>query len=485
MFGILGEVGQMYDKAFKGSVNSIGNRVVFEVGKFAVEMPVLMGIDYVYYQLSPGEKEKYNFTERLIDNISVYMAVRVAMVSSQKLTGAEEGFPYQKKDAIKKLSETIQKELKGLEEREITPQQYAKLRNEVIKLCQLRANMLNEMAGNKNFAADAKMLKKAATNFEQLAADLKAEIVTNLNIRPAPNMLGVKYFDGSPKELERHLTGKNKGSTLKPSPNDKNTWILTDKNGKTETYINTSPEHAGGENIRMLVESERFNWADTKKKFGSDGSAEQNRLLKEAWDEGWRPLPENKYQEVYNKYKDRLEGIKHRNLQASLSSLSRSIVVNSITIPDLKAAIDNRGPHVLSIEGPMQTMPDGTQGFGGCHTENALKEYCDAHPGATYTIDVTAGDKQNGAYRGKPKITMADGTTYIKINNQGESSFFPDSWSNQRVKDEVEHAVRNDQGRAPGGSWNEYYGFSFDGTVEIHFYLYPDGNFGSYFTKVR
>lgn len=129
------------------------------------------------------------------------------------------------------------------------------------------------------------------------------------------------------------------------------------------------------------------------------------------------------------------------------------------------------------------------EGFKGCHTENALKEFVEAN-GGTYVIknkSIGAG----GVYEGQPVISL-NGREYVKTNGTlveyeagkmgGTSSFFPEGWSNAKIKEEVEFAITNNHGAVPGKP-TELFGFSKDGTVEIHFYHNTDGTIGSYFPK--
>ena len=96
-----------------------------------------------------------------------------------------------------------------------------------------------------------------------------------------------------------------------------------------------------------------------------------------------------------------------------------------------------------------------------------------------------------GVYEGQPVIYL-NNKEYVKINGQfveyeagklgGTSSFFPDNWTNVKIKEEVEFAIANNHGVVPGKP-TELFGFSKDGTVEIHFYYNSDGSIGSYFPK--
>lgn len=52
--------------------------------------------------------------------------------------------------------------------------------------------------------------------------------------------------------------------------------------------------------------------------------------------------------------------------------------------------------------------------------------------------------------------------------------------------DKIQYAIANNHGRIPEKpTGTEYFGFSRDGKVEIHFYLNNDGTVGSYFPKKR
>ena len=48
-------------------------------------------------------------------------------------------------------------------------------------------------------------------------------------------------------------------------------------------------KYMGRTDIRSMVEKEGYDWRSTKELFGSDSSGEDNTLLKQAWEKGWRP----------------------------------------------------------------------------------------------------------------------------------------------------------------------------------------------------
>lgn len=55
-----------------------------------------------------------------------------------------------------------------------------------------------------------------------------------------------------------------------------------------------------------------------------------------------------------------------------------------------------------------------------------------------------------------------------------------------KILDEVEYAIANNHGQdLTSRNPSEYYGFSKDGKIEIHFYYNTDGTIGSFFPKKR
>ena len=117
------------------------------------------------------------------------------------------------------------------------------------------------------------------------------------------------------------------------------------------------------------------------------------------------------------------------------------------------------------------------------HVERGLEEFVQANPGSRYEL-LNKVESPTGIYTAEPKIILADGTELVKLNNQGNSTFFPRNWTDAKIKEEVEHAVRYNEGLAYPNDLrkqNEFKGKSKDGTIEIHFYYNPDGSISSYF----
>jgi hypothetical protein len=155
-----------------------------------------------------------------------------------------------------------------------------------------------------------------------------------------------------------------------------------------------------------------------------------------------------------------------------------------VEVTDITAKVLAKEPHVLTIE--RISARNGRQGFTGVHSRIAPEGYIAQHPGARVEYRNKVLDQTSGVYEAEPVIIMPDGTEYIKLNNRGKSTFFPDEWDREKILSEVEYAIRNNHGRdLTSTASNEFYGFSSDGKVEIHFYLGSDGSINSFFPKKR
>ena len=170
---------------------------------------------------------------------------------------------------------------------------------------------------------------------------------------------------------------------------------------------------------------------------------------------------------------------------------------NWVEVLDIRNKIIAKKPHVLTIENLSSTRTYNGQtleGFTGCHSEKALQDYISTHGGIYQIKGKPVNLLDDVVFEGQPVITIG-GMDYVKTNgimveyapgkHGGTSSFFPKNWDEARILDEVEHAIANNHGKInptiPSG--NEYFGFSKDGKVEIHFYLNQDGSINSFFPK--
>lgn len=167
-----------------------------------------------------------------------------------------------------------------------------------------------------------------------------------------------------------------------------------------------------------------------------------------------------------------------------------------IYIDNISGKILARKSHVLEIEGLDKVrnyQGNRLEGFTGCHSIEALNDFVAAN-GGTYQIKNKPLDLiDDQVFIGQPVI-LKDGKEYVKTNGRivefepgkfgGTSTFFPENWDNARILEEVEYAIKNNHGVAPGDNPSEYFGFSKNGKVEIHFYLSVDGTIDSYFPKL-
>lgn len=72
--------------------------------------------------------------------------------------------------------------------------------------------------------------------------------------------------------------------------------------------------------------------------------------------------------------------------------------------------------------------------FTGVHSKKAILGHSHS---ARIEIQDAGVDTWNDVYDAKVFATGPDGREYTKSGNNGVSTFFPDSWSEQKIKDEV------------------------------------------------
>ena len=137
---------------------------------------------------------------------------------------------------------------------------------------------------------------------------------------------------------------------------------------------------------------------------------------------------------------------------------------NWVEVTGIANKVEDLTPHVLKVETnangafipkskTIGTTTFNMEGFKGCHTENALKDYVQANGGTYVVKNKSVGI--GGVYEGQPVIYL-NNKEYVKINGQfveyqagklgGTSSFFPENWSNAKIKVEVEFAIANNHG---------------------------------------
>ncbi len=110
---------------------------------------------------------------------------------------------------------------------------------------------------------------------------------------------------------------------------------------------------------------------------------------------------------------------------------------------------------------------------GGVHHKSAVSQ------GEAREIGARIQSSDGLLYKVKVEVKDANGNFIAKKSNGGYSTFFPDSWDQMRVLDEIKHA-RNNKKFVSG---NEYWGYSKDGKIKIHMYLRNDGTIISAYPK--
>ena len=165
------------------------------------------------------------------------------------------------------------------------------------------------------------------------------------------------------------------------------------------------------------------------------------------------------------------------------STTNKGNVVNPFKVitTDVGQALRNTISHIREIN--FEPKGNGYK-FSGCHSKSAIDELA---PNAR--IEVTIPANANGVYEAKVFAKGPDGIEIPKSGNGGKSTFFPDTWDEARILDEVEYAVKNNAGQVPasaGGAPNQFYGFSKDGKIKIEFY-YNDatGAINSFFPSLK
>jgi Bacterial EndoU nuclease len=109
----------------------------------------------------------------------------------------------------------------------------------------------------------------------------------------------------------------------------------------------------------------------------------------------------------------------------------------------------------------------------GCHHMSAITEY--------KTSQIVSGTRKNGPnglFKAKVKIKNENGKWISKVSNQGYSTFYPESWSEEKTEKEIVHAFGNKR-KVNGDLWE---GKSTEGII-IQMYLKDDDSIASAFPK--
>jgi TANFOR domain-containing protein len=148
-----------------------------------------------------------------------------------------------------------------------------------------------------------------------------------------------------------------------------------------------------------------------------------------------------------------------------------------ITI-DVNLALRNRIDHIRKIK--FEIKGNGKYRFTGCHSKSAIDDL-----GSNARIEITIPKNSEGVYEAKVFAKGPDGIEIAKSGNGGKSTFFPDTWDEAKILEEVEYAVRNNRGLVANTS-NQYFGYSKNGKIRIEFY-YDEltGKINSFFPSLN
>jgi Bacterial EndoU nuclease len=109
----------------------------------------------------------------------------------------------------------------------------------------------------------------------------------------------------------------------------------------------------------------------------------------------------------------------------------------------------------------------------GCHHIRAINEYK-----TSQIVEGTRKNGPNGLFKAKVKVKNGNGKWVAKVSNQGYSTFYPESWSEEKTEKEILHAFGNKR-KVNGDLWE---GKSSEGII-IQMYLRDDDSIASAFPK--
>jgi Bacterial EndoU nuclease len=109
----------------------------------------------------------------------------------------------------------------------------------------------------------------------------------------------------------------------------------------------------------------------------------------------------------------------------------------------------------------------------GCHHILAINEYK-----TSQLVEGTRKDGPNGLFKAKVKVKNGSGKWIAKVSNGGYSTFYPESWSEEKTEKEILQAFKNKR-KVNGDLWE---GKSSEGII-IQMYLRDDDSIASAFPK--
>ena len=132
---------------------------------------------------------------------------------------------------------------------------------------------------------------------------------------------------------------------------------------------------------------------------------------------------------------------------------------------EISSMVGKAEKHVFQAELPKLDKSTGTFKYKGAHTKSALEQMAKENNGSYILKDLKI-NPETGVYQCRPVLTFENGIVTSRRGNNGICTFFPDTWSPQRIKEEVIHASKNIIGKDKFRR-NVYIGLSKDGKIKI------------------
>ena len=132
---------------------------------------------------------------------------------------------------------------------------------------------------------------------------------------------------------------------------------------------------------------------------------------------------------------------------------------------EISSMVGKAEKHVFQAELPKLDKSTGTFKYKGAHTKSALEQIAKENNGSYILKDLKI-NPETGVYQCRPVLTFENGIVTSRRGNNGICTFFPDTWSPQRIKEEVIHASKNIIGKYDGIR-NGFVGVSKDGKIKI------------------
>ena len=132
----------------------------------------------------------------------------------------------------------------------------------------------------------------------------------------------------------------------------------------------------------------------------------------------------------------------------------------------MKKLIDDAKTHVFKGSKLRYVAKENQYKYAGIHTRSGIERLVKENGNGQYILKNMRINPKTGVYEAVPEIILKDGTVISHNGNKGICSFFPDSWSEEKILSEVEYASQNIIGKYKNIR-NGYVGLSSDGKIKI------------------